>query len=94
MEKEYKNISSVEQLGIEPGQTGKADIPEDQEHRMVAREAVEVVTTKSNTPQEGNQTSESGSASQGTEDQSSTSGSSPGEKQEPAGDSAPGKKGR
>lgn len=43
-EKTYKNISNVEQLGIEPGQTGKADIPEDQEQRMVAREAIEVVS--------------------------------------------------
>lgn len=39
----YKNISSVTQLDIEPGQTGERDIPKDQEDRMVERGAIEVV---------------------------------------------------
>jgi hypothetical protein len=43
--KTYKNISTVEQLGIDPGQTGQIDIPKDQEDRMVDRGAIEVVTT-------------------------------------------------
>lgn len=43
MVKRYKNISTVEQLDIAPGQTGEADIPEAQEFRMVARGAIEVV---------------------------------------------------
>jgi hypothetical protein len=42
--KTYKNISDLEQLGIEPGQTGEADIHPDQEARMIARGAIEVVT--------------------------------------------------
>lgn len=41
--KTYKNISPVEQLGIQPGETGEADIPLDQEQRMVARDSIEVV---------------------------------------------------
>lgn len=49
--KTYKNISSVEQLGIEPGQAGEASIPEDQEARMVARGAIEVVETEQKEPE-------------------------------------------
>jgi hypothetical protein len=41
--KTYKNISRVDQLDIEPGQTGERDIPKDQEDRMVARGSIEVV---------------------------------------------------
>jgi hypothetical protein len=43
--KTYKNISTLEQLGIEPGQTGQAEITKDQEDRMVSRGAIEVVPT-------------------------------------------------
>lgn len=42
--KTYKNISQHDQLGIEPGQTGKREIPQDQEDRMVERGAIEVVS--------------------------------------------------
>jgi hypothetical protein len=43
--KKYKNISTLEQLGIEPGETGEREMHKDQEDRMVARGAIEVVTT-------------------------------------------------
>lgn len=53
--KTYKNNSPLEQLGIAPGQTGQADIPQEQEERMVERGSIEVVsdTSKSDTPAEG-----------------------------------------
>ncbi len=41
--KTYKNISPLEQLGIEPGKTGEADIPKEQEIRMIARGSIELV---------------------------------------------------
>lgn len=42
--KTYKNISGVEQLDIPPGETGERELPQDQENRMVARGAIEVVS--------------------------------------------------
>lgn len=41
--KTYKNITDVEQLDIEPGQTGDREISSEEEGRMVARGAIEVV---------------------------------------------------
>ena len=56
MSKTYENVSPVEQLGIAPGETGEADISEDQEQRMVERGAIKVVggshTHKDTTEQE------------------------------------------
>lgn len=43
MPKTYKNISGLTQLGIEPGQTGEAELTPDEEHRMINRGAIEVV---------------------------------------------------
>lgn len=48
----YKNVSPVEQLGLQPGETGEVDISKDQEQRMVERGAIEVVGAHTHTPKE------------------------------------------
>jgi hypothetical protein len=52
--KTYKNISQLDQLDIEPGQTGEREISQEQEDRMVARGDIEVVgesKTEAETPE-------------------------------------------
>ncbi len=58
--KEYKNITNVDQLDIPPGETGKRELPLDQEARMVDRGAIEVVS-ESAEPDAPVETSESSS---------------------------------
>ena len=57
MPKTYKNISGFTQFGIGPGETGEAELTQDEEDRAVDRGAIEVVDG-STSPEESAESAE------------------------------------
>lgn len=50
--KTYKNISGLEQLDLAPGKSGQRELTPDEEQRMVARGAIEVVGSSTSKPED------------------------------------------
>lgn len=42
--KTYRNISTLNQLGLEPGEVGERELTSDEEERLLTRGAVEIVS--------------------------------------------------
>lgn len=55
---QVKNVSTFDQFGIEPGQTGEVELTEDELTRACDRGSVEVVGGKKETPEEDTRTQE------------------------------------
>ena len=78
--KRYKNISTVTQLDILPGETAERTISEDKEERMVSRGAIEVVSTES----EENPAPESEESSESSDDEETSEDAEDSETKEPS----------